>query len=80
MHLLSTSRTYVESSTLEIKGLLARKSLCLVVVQPRKTGKSTDMTEKLLTWDVNYQHKQTNMYMYVDDDEILSFHNFIKII
>ena len=33
---------------------------CLVLVTPRKTGKNTNMTERLLTY-IKHQHKQTKI-------------------
>ena len=35
---------------------------CLVLAQPRKTGKCGDMTEKVLT-GTKYQHKQNHFFV-----------------
>ena len=39
--------------------------LCLVLAQPRKTGKCPDMIEKNVVQDVKYQHKQTKEGSYI---------------
>ena len=33
--------------------------LCLVLIQPKKTGNHHNMTRKIVDWDVKHQHKQT---------------------
>ena len=36
--------------------------LCLVLIQPRKTGKCPNIIEKFVDWDVKHQHKRTDKF------------------